>query len=331
MEKIAFLLNGTAIGWSGMILILAALGAVLLFLGLYLGKTGNPAAAFAAVPLALLLSVLFARLLHWYCYAETYDSLFSAVTDYSSGGFGLLGAFAGCFAAALITRLFKLHRSLPAMLDCMCLAGLAGISAGRLSAFFSTSDRGQVLASLRSLPLAYPVTNAVSGATEYRLATFALQALVTALLFIGLWLFFRRKTSPEGDTALLFALFYGCAEVILDSTRYDSMYFRWNGFVSIVQVVGALALVFSIVVFSRRLVKKRGFRPVYAAIWGLILCGIGGAGYMEYHVQRHGSEALFAYSVMSACLVLVACLTLVIRHMAEKKPAAAAAGRYLRA
>lgn len=331
MEKIAFLLNGTAIGWSGIVLILAALGAALLFLGLYLGKAGNAPAAFAAVPLALLLSVLFARLIHWYCYAETYDSLLSAMTDYSTGGFGLLGAFAGCFAAALITRLLKLHRSLPAMLDAMCLAGLAGISAGRLSAFFSTADRGQVLSSLRSLPFAYPVINAVSGATEYRLATFALQAIVAALLFVGLWLFFRRENRPDGDTALLFSLLYSCTEIVLDSTRYDSMYFRWNGFVSIVQVAGAVALLFSIVVFSRRLVKKTGFRPVYALFWGLILCGIGGAGYMEYHVQRHGSQALFAYSVMSACLTLVAYLTLVIRHMAEKKPAAPAAGRYLKA
>lgn len=324
MEQIAFILNGNAIGWSGIILILASLGAAILFLGIYLGKTGNALAGFATVPLALLLSVIFARLLHWYCYVETYDSLAAALTDYSSGGFGLLGAFAGCAAAALLTRLLGLHRNLPAMLDAMCLAGLAGISVGRLSAFFSTADRGQVLASLRSLPWAYPVTNAVSGAVEYRLATFALQALIAAVLFVGLWLFFCRKDRPDGDTTLLFFLFYGGSQVVLDSTRYDSMYFRWNGFVSIVQVVGALALAASIVVFSRRLVRKKGFRPCYALCWGLILCGIGGAGYMEYHVQRHGSQAIFAYSVMSACLLLVAGLTLALRHFGEtpgqKKP-----------
>lgn len=330
MEQIAFILNGTAVGWSGIILILAALGAALLFLGLYLGKTGNAAAGFATVPLALIFSVIFARLLHWYCYAETYDSLLSAMTDYASGGFGLLGVFAGCLTAALLTYVLGLHHGLPAMLDAMCLAGLAGIGAGRLSAFFSTADRGQILASLRSLPWAYPVTNAVSGATEYRLATFALQSLVAAVLFVGLWLFFRQKNRPDGDTTLLFFLLYGGSQVVLDSTRYDSMYFRWNGFVSITQVAGALALALSIVVFSRRLVKKTGFRPVYALLWGLILGGIGGAGYMEYHVQRHGSQALFAYSVMSACLLLVAALTLVIRYMAEKKPAVSTAGRYLK-
>lgn len=328
MEKIAFLFGGTAIGWSGILLILSGLGAALLFLGLYLGKSGNAMAGFATVPLALVLSLVFARLLHWYCYAETYDSLLSAMTDYTSGGFGLLGVFAGCLVAALATYLLKLHRNLPKMLDAMCVAGLAGISAGRLSAFFSTADRGQVLASLRSLPFAYPVTNAVSGATEYRLATFALQAIVAAVLFVALGLFFQKKDRPDGDTTLLFCLLYGGSQVVLDSTRYDSMYFRWNGFVSIVQVVGALALALSIVVFSRRLVKKAGFRPVYILLWGLILGGIGGAGYMEYHVQRHGSQALFAYSVMSACLILVAGLTLLIRHIAKKPAAKRQLGRY---
>lgn len=314
MEKIAFILGGHAIPYSGIVLSLAALGAAMLFLGLYLKKTGNAAAGFSVVPLAMTLSVLFARLLHWYCYAETYPGFLSAMTDYSSGGFGLLGVFAGCLAAAVVTRLLKYHENLPEMLDCMCLAGSAGLVVGRLASFFNSSDRGQLLQSLRSLPWAYPVTNAVSGATEYRLATFALQALVAGGLFLGLSLFFR-KSKRSGDTAWLFLLLYSTSQVVLDSTRYDSMYFRWNGFVSIEQVVWAVTLVVVITVFSRRLVAARGFRPWYIALWAAIAACMGGAGYMEYHVQRHGSQALFAYSVMSTCLAGIAILTLVIRAL----------------
>ena len=43
---------------------------------------------------------------------------------------------------------------------------------------------------------------------------------------------------------------------------------------------------------------------------------------MEYYVQRRGNEALFAYSVMSGCLLFVIFLTLLIRFLAvrvEKK------------
>ena len=57
------------------------------------------------------------------------------------------------------------------MLDALSLGGCAGIVVGRLSALFNATDRGQVLANFRSLPIASPVSNAVSGAVEYRLAS----------------------------------------------------------------------------------------------------------------------------------------------------------------
>ena len=53
-------------------------------------------------------------------------------------------------------------------------------------------------------------TNAVSGAVEYRLATFMLQSLVALLLFVGLGLFYirgnKRKNLKNGDTCLIFLL-----------------------------------------------------------------------------------------------------------------------------
>ena len=192
--------------------------------------------------------------------------------------------------------------------------------------FFNSSDRGQIVASTRSLPWVYPVTNAVSGATEYRLATFLLQAMVALLLFLALTAFYRRAnkrgTVRDGDTCLIFLMLYGASQVVLDSTRYDSLFFRSNGFVSVVQVLGAVALVLAMILFSRRMVKARGFRAWQIFLWLLIGIAIAGAGYMEYYVQRRGNEALFAYSVMSGCLLFVIALTLLIRFLAvrvEKK------------
>ena len=40
---------------------------------------------------------------------------------------------------------------------------------------------------------------------------------------------------------------------------------------------------------------------------------------MEYYVQRHGDEALFAYTVMSICLILVLVLLVVIRQLGKRK------------
>ena len=216
-----------------------------------------------------------------------------------------------------------LPRSLPEMLDAMAISGCAGIAVGRLASLFNSSDRGQVLANFKGLPFAYPVTNAVSGAVEYRLATFMLQSLVALLLFVGLTVFYlrgqKRGNLKDGDTSLIFLMIYGASQVVLDSTRYDSLFFRSNGFVSVVQVLGAIGLALAIFAFSRRMVKNWGLRFWQFLLWIPVVAGIGCGGFMEYYVQRRGNEAAFAYSVMSGCLTGVILLTLLIRFLACKK------------
>ena len=321
MDKIAIIAGDSVIYWNSIILTLAAATAICFFLAFYIGKCGNAVAGFGAVPLSLFCGIILARFVHWYSRADSYSGFRAAMTDYTSGGYALLGVFAGCLLAAMVLRLLFLHRNLPEMLDCMSLAGLAGIAVGRLASFFNASDRGNVLENIHSLPFAWPVTNTVSGAVEYRLATFVLQAAVALALFVVLTLFYTcgKKRPKDGDTFLLFLLLYGASQVVLDSTRYDSLFFRSNGFVSIVQVFAALALGFAIVAFSVRMVKARGFRFWMVPLWILIAGFIGGAGFMEYYVQRRGNEAVFAYSVMSGCLAAVIVLTLLVRLLAVTK------------
>ena len=322
MDKIAYISGSTVIYWNSIVLTLAAATAIFFFLAFYIGKCGNAVAAFAAVPLSIVLSIVLARFVHWYSRADSYDGFLAAMTDYTSGGYALLGVFAGCAVAAALLRLIFLHRNLPEMLDCMSLAGLAGITVGRLASFFNASDRGNIMENFRSLPFAWPVTNTVSGVTEYRLATFVLQAFVALVLFAVLAVFYvrgRNKGLRDGDACLIFLLVYGASQVVLDSTRYDSLFFRSNGFVSIVQVFGALALGLVIVLLSVRMVKARGFKFWMVLLWIVIAGFIGGAGFMEYYVQRRGNEAVFAYSVMSACLAAVIGLTLLIRMLAVSR------------
>lgn len=320
MERIAFIMGDKFLYWNSVFLTLGAATAVCFFLAFYLHKSGNAIGGFAAVPVSLVLSLVLARFVHWYSRADSYVDFTAAMTDYSSGGFALMGVFFGCALAALLLRLVFFHRNLPEMLDCMSLAGCAGIVVGRLGSFFNSSDRGQIMESIQSLPWVYPVTNAVSGALEYRLATFMLQAMVALVLFAVLSLFYlvgtRNGKLRDGDTCLIFLLLYGASQVVLDSTRYDSLFFRSNGFVSIVQVFSAVALGVVIVLFSVRMVKARGFHFWQVPIWVVISALIGVAGFMEYYVQRHGNEAAFAYSVMSSCLGGVILLTLLIRLLA---------------
>lgn len=319
MERIAFINGDSFIYWNSIILTLATVTAILFFLAFYIGKRGNAAAGFTAVPVAMVLSLVLSRFIHWYSRTDSYSSFLSAMTEYSSGGFALLGVFAGCALAAALLRLICLHRNLPEMLDCMSVAGLAGIVVGRMASFFNGSDRGRIIESVKSLPFVYPVTNVVSGAEEYRLATFVIQAMVALVLFISLSVFYVRgwkRGLKDGDTCLIMLLCYGASQVVLDSTRYDSLFFRSNGFVSIVQVMSALALGLAIVLFSVRMVKARRFRFWQVILWVVIAGLVGCAGFMEYYVQRHGNEAVFAYSVMSGCLVGIIGLTLLIRLLA---------------
>lgn len=316
MDKIAYYWGGHTIYWSSILLTLAAGVAICFFLSRYLKQEDPLAAGFLAVPMSIALSLLFARLLHWYCRTDSYDSLWKALTEPNVGGYALLGVFAGCLLAALLLRVTKATRNLPRMLDCMAYAAAAGIAVGRLSAFFNTTDRGQILTVLQFLPFAYPVTNTVSGAQEYRLATFLFQALVSLGIFLWLNRYDRRR-HRDGDLTLRFLLVYGASQVVLDSTRYDKLFFRSNGFISIVQVAGAVALVIAVVFAAVRMARSRGFRLWYIPAWLGILALLGGAGFMEYYVQRHGDLALFSYSVMTLCLSAVVGVTLAMAHSAE--------------
>lgn len=317
MEQIAFISGNSVFYWNSIVLALAAGAASCIFLAFYL-PGGRPGAAAAAVPGALVLSLFFGRLLHWYFRPDSYPGFWSAITDYTSGGYALMGCFVGCAAAAGLVRLLRLEPFAPAMLDAMSLGGCAGIAVGRLACFFSAADRGQLMP-FTALPLAYPVNNVVTGAPEYRLATFVLQAMATALIFAALAVFFLLgKKRRTGDLTLLFLLLYGLTQAVLDSTRYDSLYLRSNGFVSAVQLLSAAALVGVSALFSARMVKGRGMRRRYVPLWIGMLALLGGAGYMEYFVQRHGDRALFSYAIMTACLGIFTALSLLTYRAAVK-------------
>lgn len=317
MEQIAFISGNSVFYWNSIVLALAAGAASCIFLAFYL-PGGRPGAAAAAVPGALVLSLFFGRLLHWYFRPDSYPGFWSAITDYTSGGYALMGCFVGCAAAAGLVRLLRLEPFAPAMLDAMSLGGCAGIAVGRLACFFSAADRGQLMP-FTALPLAYPVNNVVTGAPEYRLATFVLQAMAAALIFAALAVFFLLgKKRRTGDVTLLFLLLYGLTQAVLDSTRYDSLYLRSNGFVSAVQLLSAAALMGVSALFSARMVKGRGMRRRYVPLWIGMLALLGGAGYMEYFVQRHGDRALFSYAIMTACLGIFTALSLLTYRAAVK-------------
>ena len=318
MEKIAFIFKNRFVYWKPMILFMAVLSAICAFSALAVRKKEDCRQAVFAIPGAILLSLLFARLLHWYCRPHGYESLFTALTDYSRGGVAVPGIFIGCILSAVLLRQLKICRNLPGLLDQMAAAGALGIGTGRVSALVTAENRGMLLPRWVPFPFASRIPSPATGETEVRLAVFMIQAMIAWALFVGLMIFyFRQEKRKDGDVFLLFMLLYCGSQFILDSTRYDALTLRSNGFISLTQILSGLVLAGVLAVCTIRLLKSGGRKFCFLSIPALSYLAM--AGYMEYYVQRHGRNAPQAYTVMTLSILFAEFLILEIRREAERK------------
>lgn len=318
MNQTAAILNSLTLYWYSIVLALAAALGVSLFLACCAHEKIDPVWAAAAALMSVAFSLLFSRLIYWYCRPYSFSDWQQALTVPASACHALLGAFLGCLLTALLLQRFA--GGLPRLLDCMSTAGCGAIALGRMAFFFSDGDRGRILTLTTGLPWAYPIRDPGSGLPEYRLATFVFQAAIAFALFLVLaQLFFASgKRRRSGSITLLFLMVYSASQVILDSTRYDSLYLHSNGFVSLIQILAALTLAITIAVCSFRAVKG-GVKKWMKCAWLLIPCLFGAVGYMEYYIQRHGKLAAFGYSVMAICLAGILTLGLLLWRTSQRK------------
>jgi len=336
MNQIAYIFGETTIYWNSILIASAAFCSLLMVFAIRLWRNEPLLPVFVFFPLALFLSLLCSRFIHWYCRTDQYQSLNDAFQNFTRGGFALLGVFVGCFAAALLVRILRLTDDLPSLLDALSPAAAFGIGLGRLSHLFDSVSRGKVLIeheANRRLPIGSPVVNPTNNEIQWRFATFFIQSLVALslcvlLLFIMahmLHLTRKKGKNARGMTFLLFLMLYFSTQIILDSTRYDALFLRSNGFVSLEQIFGIVVIVAVAVIFSIRSIKRCGFHRWHPVLWFLMLACFGGTGYMEYYVQRHGSLYLMCYSIMGACLLLAAlfsaflCYTGICGNFLKKK------------
>ena len=315
MNPIAISTGSTVIYWSAVVIALGIAAGFALSYSLYISHGGRSAAMWLLLPLALLFSVPLCRAIHWYCHPEQYTSFIRAITDYSTGSYCLPGALLGVWLAALIVKKLGFERSIARLLDAFAPGAALAVAFIRLSALFNSSCRSKIAVTtpaLQHLPIASGVTNS-TGAVEYRFATFFVEFLLMLIAAAVLLEFFYRcrkrpmkRGSSDGNTARYFLLLYSAIELLLDSTRNDSSFMKFNGFVSIVQMICAICIGALLIYYSRRSVKANGLGARHWVIWAVWFVGLAGTGVSEYLVQRHGNWYLGCYAAMTVCCALMA-------------------------
>lgn len=323
MNRIAMICDGRFVYWAPVILALAAVAALSIYACVYILRGGKYMALFTAMPLCVILGIVLGRFVHWYCRPGAYLSFSAAMTDFSQGDYALVGIFAACILVAGVLRWLRLSDNMPQMLDAMAIGGSVGIAVGRLAPLFNGTSRGMVVSEQVGFPVSYPLSNVVTGVQENRLAPFMFQCFFAAVIAVALITYvqacyFKKKKLKDGDLFLIFLAAYCCSQILCDSMRNDALVLRSNGFVSMVQIVSAVGLVFSLVIFSIRMVKGGKPKWLHYLLWGGILAMLGLAGYMEYIVQNNSTRALFAYSVMGTALAVVVACALTIRYLGNK-------------
>ena len=296
MNEIAVFTGSLRIYWSAVIIALGAAAGLFLSLALYPMDHRHNTAVWAFFPVAVLLSVLLSRLIHWYSHIEQYPSLLAALTP-SAGE--LLDAVA------------------PGLALCLALV--------RLSSLFSTNCRGRIVIndwSYQILPYAISWTDA-AGNIEYRLATFFLEFIALLIVTVILIVFyFRHRSEPlwegyrnEGNVARMFLILVGIVEIIADSTRYDSalMHFflikklnPYASFISIAQVFSAVCILLVFIHYMKISVRVNGWKWYHVLAIVLFVASLVGIGYMgEYRVQRT-AQYVRCYTWQGGSLLLFA-------------------------
>ena len=315
MSKIAFIYDGFTVYWSPLVIAAAVAVGIILAFGIIIAKKQSALAFAVMLPPAFVFSMIFARLIHWYCCTDRYDSLAQAFSDFSVGGFSLVGIVVGCIFAALIVRGLGLTKNLSAFLDCLAPAAALSVALGRLSFLFNSADRGKILIenpANQHLPLGSAVINTTSGAVQWRFATFFFQSMIAAVIFVAVLVLlvvfsvrkYKNGKKADGAVSVIFLTLFFAGEVILDSTRYDAIFLRSNGFVSLMQIFGLVILLALTVILTVRSIKMSGFGVKTLVMIIGVVAGLGAAGYMEYYVQRHGNLYMMCYTIMAIGLIV---------------------------
>lgn len=310
--SVAAVIGSVGITWSGLTVGFGILSAFLLSYSLYTAHSGRGRGMWLFLCFMILPAVVFSRVGYVLFHAVEFHGFFSALTDFSDGGFWFPGVILAAYPAALLVGKTALPDEPEELLDALApgLAFFAGMA--RLSTVFGNTCRSMyhvTAPALRRFPFAVRMA-ASSGAGSWRFATFYMMALMSFALSIVSLVFYmthhgdkmKKPCGRHGNVArLTFAVF--CAvELVLDSTRADrtALSFRLLRFlnrqmreISVTQIFAVVSLLAVMLYYSSCAgrAREQSRRPRLIR-WLLFGSGLVCAVAAEYLVQRYTAHAL---------------------------------------
>lgn len=328
MNSTVFFFSDQNIYRAGIIIAAAIFVAVVcVYLLWKIADKKDSAPIFIFISASLVAAPLFSRLVYWYCCYEQYSGIASAFFQKSTGGYSLLGAMIGIMLVAVILHFTKIIPDFLALLDCIAPAGAVCIAIGRLAAFFSADDKGKIIVTspkLQRLPFAIEVYNESSCVSEWRFATFFFESLAGFAIFIAVFILFHfiytKQRFIKGSAFFMFMSLFAAAQATLESTRYDSLFLRSNGFISLMQIASIIMLIIPVIFFSIKSVRSSGMSVLHIIVWVMSVLSLAIAAYLEYYVQRHADASSLCYPLMFICLLTVSALTFVLDSKIKYDP-----------
>ena len=313
MDGTAIYIGSLKLGWGFIIVIPAVLAWLSLCMSLYGGRRVH---VFPVMfPMVSVFSIFISRAIYWYSHYELYNGFSDALSGIfkgalADGGYEVYGILSGLIIAAFLAGRMKGSGGSLAILDVSAPATAFLTGFLFLSDAFSDKCRSKFVFDISTYSPSMFFTVDADSVTV-RLAVYLVYfMLFTAAGFFMLIIYTRFKDRKmcdggrnNGMVFLLFLNVYGAISVICDSARYDSSYFRSNGFVSMIQIFSALVFIACMVLFSKRVIKGRGFKPYMIFIWLFFTAAVAGTVYAEYYIQRHMGAFKEGYAGMAAGLL----------------------------
>lgn len=316
MNPTAFILGSYDIPWAALLMVIAVLVWINFSCTLYTGKKRKSIAIWIMSPFALIFSAFLSRSVYWYSHQSQFNGYADALKSLDLSAFSLLGIVPGIVLAAALIRAVQLDKAFASLLDSLASATGASIAILYLTCLYQPSCRGKMIIenpAFQRLPFAYMNYN-TQGEPEYRLATFFIGFILMVIISAATTVFYVKNRKKKGETACFFLLFYSSAQFILESTRYDAGYFPANGFVSIIQIFSGVCI-FGVMIYETvKRIKQKKWKKSCFVLWLLELSAMGGTGFLEYYVQRHGNMALMLHSVMFATCLLMAIFPVIMGY-----------------